>query len=168
MIVKIWKGSALATTLVAIPLFIIVFLTLLCLDAIPAYSADGHVLDSRVPADKLAEAKALKSAVPRSEKTILAGKAIFTGKGVCANCHGPEGKGDGPLAASFNPRPRDFTDADDLGWHKARTDGEIFWAISKGTEYGMIPYEDMLNEEDRWALVAYIRSLEKSVVANHK
>jgi len=32
----------------------------------------------------------------------------------------------------------------------------------------MLAYEDMLSESERWALVAYIRSLENSVVAKHK
>ena len=165
MIMKTWKGRAFVTTLIAIPLY---FLILQYLDVTPVYSADKEVLNPRVTADKLAEAKSLKSPVPRNEKTISRGKAIFNGKGVCTNCHGEEGKGNGPLANSFDHHPRDFTDADDLGWHKARTDGEIFWAISKGTEYGMIPFEDMLSEDERWALVAYIRSLEKSVAADHK
>ena len=146
-----------------------VILFILCMSfAAVVYSADNHALDPRVPANKMAEAKALKRPMPQSEATIAMGKAIFKGKGVCINCHGETGKGNGPLANSFNPRPRDFTDTDDIGWNKVRTDGEIFWAISKGTEYGMIPYEDMLSEEERWDLVDYIRSLGKPLVANHK
>ena len=165
MITKTWTRRALMTALVAIPLF---FLILQSLDIRPAY-ADEQSLKPRVPADKLAEVKSIKSTVPASdEKTISIGKAIFSGKGVCANCHGEDGSGKGPLAKSFDKHPRDFTGTDDIGWQKARTDGEIFWAISKGTEYGMLPYEDMLSMDERWALVAYIRSLESSVVANHK
>ena len=165
MITKTWTRRAFMTALVAIPLF---FLILQYVDITPVYSADEQTLKPRVPADKLAAVKALKSPEPMSEKAISTGKAIFNGKGVCANCHGEDGSGKGPLAKSFDKHPRDFTDTDDIGWQKARTDGEIFWAISKGTEYGMLPYEDMLSESERWALVAYIRSLESSVVANHK
>jgi len=29
----------------------------------------------------------------------------------CASCHGPEGRGDGPVAHTLDPRPRDFHDA---------------------------------------------------------
>ena len=38
-----------------------------------------------------------------------AGKAVFLQN--CALCHGPEGKGDGPAASGFNPRPANFTEA---------------------------------------------------------
>ena len=39
---------------------------------------------------------------------ISAGKEIFSGKGRCAMCHGETGKGDSPMAAAFNPKPRDL------------------------------------------------------------
>lgn len=131
-----------------------------------SFSADVHEsLKSRVPSEKLAEVRGFKNPVQVNEKSIALGKSIFNGKGTCANCHGEEGKGNGPLAESFDPRPRDFCDADDIGWHKARTDGEIFWVISKGTESGMIPFEDMLSEEERWALVSFIRELGKQSTA---
>jgi mono/diheme cytochrome c family protein len=35
------------------------------------------------------------------------GRALY--QGMCAACHGPNGDGDGPAAASLNPRPKDFT-----------------------------------------------------------
>ena len=166
MIKKPWTRRVFMTALIAIPLC---FLILQSLDIRPVYSADDEALKPRVPADKLAAVKSLKSTVSVSdEKTISIGKAIFNGKGVCANCHGGDGSGKGPLSKSFDKHPRDFTDTDDIGWQQARTDGEIFWVISKGTEYGMLAYEDMLSESERWALVAYIRSLENSVVAKHK
>lgn len=125
-----------------------------------AYSEEEDVLKPRVPADKLPLAKALKSNVKADEKAVHEGKEIFMGKGACFSCHGESGKGDGPVGESFNPRPRNFTDT---RWQGVRTDGEIFWAISNGTELGMIPYGDNLNEEERWQLVSYIRELGKSV-----
>ncbi len=124
-----------------------------------AYSADEQILKPRVPADKLAEVKGLKNIVPKDAKTLSEAKDIYLGKGICSTCHGNGGRGDGAGGASFNPPPRDFTD---MSWQKARTDGEIFWAITKGTDYGMIAFEDMLNAEERWMLVNYIRELGKS------
>ena len=150
-------------------LFSIVSVYFLYGNASPVFSTDTHqVLEPRVPADKLAAVKVLKNTTPNSEKSVLKGKTIYNGKGTCVNCHGKEGKGDGPLAGSFDPRPRDFYDADDIGWQKVRTDGEIFWAISKGTEKGMIAFEDMLSEEEIWAVVNYIRELGKSSVQAHE
>jgi mono/diheme cytochrome c family protein len=47
----------------------------------------------------------------------------------CSSCHGPKGKGDGPIAASLDPRPRDYSDA---AWQKATTDDAIAAIIAKG------------------------------------
>lgn len=50
-------------------------------------------------------------------------------KANCANCHGPEGRGDGPVAASMNPKPRDYSDA---AWQASVTDDELKRIILKG------------------------------------
>lgn len=41
---------------------------------------------------------------------------------LCAACHGHDGKGDGPAAASLNPKPRNYTDA---AWQASVTDEQI-------------------------------------------
>lgn len=110
----------------------------------------------RVPANKMELAKGMANPGSLDKGFISAGKEVFTGKGRCAMCHGETGKGDSPMAASFNPKPRDFSN---LQWQKARTDGEIFWAISEGTEYGMIPFGGSLSEKERWQLVNYVREI---------
>ena len=121
---------------------------------VPSHANDD--LKPRVPANKLSKVKELVNPVFANENSIAAGKSIYSGKGTCFNCHGTSGKGDGPAGAAFKPRPRGFTD---IQWQKIRTDGEIFWAISEGTDYGMIPFGGMLSEEERWHLVNYIREL---------
>ncbi len=155
---KIWKGGLLLATTMVIPLCLT--LTILFSRYVgSAYSADEQILKPRVPADKLPEVKELVNKVPANEKTLEEAKEIFFGKGVCFTCHGEKGRGDGAAGASFNPRPRNFTDVD---WQKARTDGEIFWAITNGTQYGMIPFNDMLSAEERWMMVNFVRELGKS------
>ncbi len=47
----------------------------------------------------------------------------------CTPCHGPQGLGNGPAAATLNPHPRNFHDA---AWQKAVTDDEIEKAIQYG------------------------------------
>lgn len=121
-------------------------------------------LTSRVPADKIAAAKELRNPIAAGD-SIPEAKKIFTGKGRCYTCHGLSGRGDGPAGSSFNPRPRDFTDAQ---WQRMRTDGEIFWAISEGTEYGMIPFGGILSEKERWLAVNYIRELGKNRDISHE
>jgi mono/diheme cytochrome c family protein len=48
---------------------------------------------------------------------------------VCAACHGMSGLGDGPGAASLNPKPRNYTDA---AWQASITDQQIKDTILKG------------------------------------
>lgn len=74
---------------------------------------------------------------------------------LCAACHGVEGKGDGPAAVAFDPRPPDFTDAE--LWED-RTDEELASSIADGIR-AMPPFEAQLQPEQITALVKYIREL---------
>ncbi len=89
--------------------------------------------------------------------TILEGSALYARN--CVSCHGAQGRGDGPVAASLPVLPADLT-AGHLWMH---SDGEIFWWISDGilTPEGaraMPGFADTLDEESRWALIDYIRA----------
>lgn len=42
-----------------------------------------------------------------AEEPVADGRAFFVAN--CASCHGAEGRGDGPLAAGFDPAPADLT-----------------------------------------------------------
>ncbi len=50
-------------------------------------------------------------------------------KTVCATCHGQDGRGDGPAAASLNPKPRNYTDK---VWQASVTDDQIKNTILMG------------------------------------
>ena len=98
-----------------------------------------------------------KSAPAASE----AGKALYVDK--CAHCHGVEGAGDGSAAENLLPRPRDFT----RGIYKIRstesgnvpTDQDLFEIISNGMPGSSMPaWEKLLSEDDRWSLVAHIKT----------
>jgi mono/diheme cytochrome c family protein len=88
------------------------------------------------------------------------GNAIAAQKGqmlyskLCWTCHGKNGKGDGPAAANLNPKPKDFSSVE----LQKQTDGELFWKLSNGKGM-MVPYKHSLNEEKRWQLINYIRTL---------
>ena len=96
-----------------------------------------------------------------------AGKAIFAVN--CYTCHGMEGKGDGPLAAALNPKPRDLStgsfnfDTDSDG--KTGSDADLKAVITKGAAaFGgsplMAPWP-ALSDDDVANIIAYIRSLAK-------
>ena len=131
-------------------LVLAVFLTM------PSCAADRHRMQLWVPADKLAEARALTSPLPDSPETVAQGKGIYAGKGGCVRCHGKEGDGNGPLAARLDPSPRNFQDR---GFWSHRTEGEIFWLIKNGSpDTGLVGYGDQLTDGEIWALIQYIRS----------
>lgn len=110
----------------------------------------------RVPADKLAEAKALVNPLPPSPDIIEKGKAIYEGKGTCVNCHGVSGRGDGPGAATLKPPPRVFRSH---GFWRHRTEGEIFWVIKYGSPgTAMIPFGGLLSDEEIWTVMQYEQS----------
>ena len=117
-------------------------------------SAAGHdVMRPRVPADKLIEARALKSPLPDSPEAIEKGKALYAGKGTCVNCHGAEGAGNGPVAAQLTPAPRNFQHH---GFWRHRTEGEIFWVIKHGSPgTSMIGFGDQLTDEEIWSIMQY-------------
>ena len=95
--------------------------------------------------------KAKKNPLPADAATAAQGKKVADTN--CVSCHGAKGKGDGPAAVALNPKPADWTSKK----VQSEPDGEIFWKISTGR--GAMPSWKFLPENDRWALVRYIRSL---------
>ncbi len=118
--------------------------------------AERHVMPPRVPTDKLEEARALKSPLVDSPDIIEKGKALYSGKGTCFNCHGKDGMGNGPAAVGLDPSPRNFHHH---GLWRHRTEGEIFWVIKHGIAgTAMIPFGGMLTDDEIWAIIQYERS----------
>jgi mono/diheme cytochrome c family protein len=118
--------------------------------------AEQHLMQPRVPADKLAEARALTSPLPASAEIQAKGKALYEGKATCMSCHGQSGAGNGPLAASMNPAPRNFHHH---GFWRHRTEGELFWVVKYGiSATAMIGFGDQLTDEEIWAIIQYEHS----------
>ncbi len=135
-------------------------LILLLLIGTPLVYAQEHghqqMMMPRVPADKLEEARAMTSPLSQSPEIMEQGKAIYEGKGTCANCHGVNGRGDGPGAANLNPSPRVFRSR---GFWMHRTEGEIFWVIKYGSPgTSMIPFGGLLSDDEIWTVMQYERS----------
>lgn len=127
----------------------------LCVAA-PAGAAEQHMMRPIVPADKLAEAKALKNPLANAPEVIEQGKAVYNGKGGCMNCHGIDGDGKGPAAATMTPSPRNFQHP---GFWRHRTDGEVFWAIKHGSPgTAMVAFGSFLSDNEIWTLIQYART----------
>jgi hypothetical protein len=88
-------------------------------------------------------------------ESASAGKTIYDMN--CVSCHGTPGMGNN--LKGLNPVPID------LGTTKAQdqTDGDLFYKISEGNAI-MPKFKTTLPENDRWKLVAYIRSFNKTYV----
>ncbi len=75
---------------------------------------------------------------------------IFMDK--CAPCHGPTGKGNGPMASTFDPKPRDFCLPE---FWQGNVDQKISDAVTKGKNQ-MVPVN--LKPEELKAVIDYIKS----------
>ena len=121
-----------------------------------AARAERHMMEPRVPTDKLAEARALISPLPNSAETIEKGRGLYQGRGTCFNCHGIAGDGDGPASAGLDPAPRNFHHH---GFWRHRKEGELFWVIKHGSPgTSMIGFGGVLSDEEIWALIQYERT----------
>jgi mono/diheme cytochrome c family protein len=92
---------------------------------------------------------------------IEAGRQIYERR--CRPCHGAEGRGDGPVAADLYPKPRDFTTAQfklrSTPFGALPTDEDLFNVITNGLAgTAMEGWEGILSVEERWQLVAYIKT----------
>lgn len=75
----------------------------------------------------------------------------------CSACHGQVGFGDGMAVQRGYPRPPSFH-TNEL---RQRPVGHLYDVITNG--YGrMLGYKDQVPPADRWAIVAYVRALQKS------
>ena len=91
---------------------------------------------------------------PRRVPDLKAANALFSQQ--CVSCHGISGQGDGPLAASMEPPPTDFTDRQR---YQDRTVLGLYNTITHGLEgTAMQPYTS-LDEAQRWALAFYVGQL---------
>ena len=97
----------------------------------------------------------LKNLFANDPAALKDGKILYST--YCTPCHGEKGKGDGAAASALNPKPADHTSAAML----AESDGSLFYKISEGRT-PMPQYKTTFTEKQRWELVTYIRTLNKS------
>lgn len=89
-----------------------------------------------------------------NEDATKEGKKLY--KQLCSICHGDRGKGDGIAGASLNPRPANFSSIS----IQNQSDGALYWKINEGRA-PMASYKDLLNENQKWQLINFIRTFKK-------
>lgn len=94
----------------------------------------------------------------------------------CSACHGISGEGNGPVANTLWPRPRDFSSSKVAGgtsqpkfkFRSTRTgwlptDDDLFRTISRGlVGTAMEGWADALTPIERWQLVAYLKTFSRA------
>ena len=94
--------------------------------------------------------------IPPSSESIERGRKLFVQ--YCAACHGVEGRGDGPAAASLPKRPKDLTR---IARPPYFPDGVVAYRIANGVQV-MPAWKGVLRTEDIWDLINFIRSLRRA------
>jgi len=122
-----------------------ILLMLLSLFASDCFSQEWNVPEAR---------KKKVSPIRFTEETIKKGESLFNSN--CQSCHGNPGKKN---FANLTPSPGDPASAD----YQDQTDGEMFYKITTGKS-PMPSFKSILNEDDRWSIISFIRSFNKNYI----
>ncbi len=99
---------------------------------------------------------------PFDAPTVARGALIYAD--ACELCHGGPGRQAEPFAYGLHPVPPSL----DSPVVQDGTDGEFFWVIGNGLRFtGMPAFSGLYDEEDRWALVAFLRRLPELLPADY-
>jgi mono/diheme cytochrome c family protein len=94
--------------------------------------------------------------VASDPRALSTGRAAYTGS--CAICHGAKGDGRGAFGPTTYPDATDFT----TEAAKSKTDAQLFWIVKNGLGFTAMPaFGDQYKDADIWAMVAYIRALQR-------
>ncbi|HKV46059.1 MAG TPA: cytochrome c [bacterium] len=92
---------------------------------------------------------------PPTAESIAIGKRVY--RTYCQACHGLEGRGDGPGAATLYPPPTDFM----IHFASGHThpDGRLYLWITDGMGgTGMPGFKHRLSDAERWDVISYLRT----------
>lgn len=114
--------------------------------------------------------------IPVTAETMARGKERL--EIYCAPCHGLDGQGDGMIALRAKDLQTDTSTPDSSAWVPplsfvdptgavmTQTIGKVFQTITNGVRT-MPAYGSQIPPEDRWAIILYMRALQKAKNANY-
>lgn len=114
--------------------------------------ARGYLLTATGTQD---EAAALVNPLPRTPEVFAQGRQAY--KNRCEVCHGAVGDGLGSLTAAYGAKPANLQ----AQQFRDYPDGKIYWAIVNGKN-AMPSHAADLTEAQRWAVVHYVRALQRA------
>jgi cytochrome c553 len=97
----------------------------------------------------------LVNPLPRTNSVIMNGKQNFTT--YCSVCHGVLGDGTPSLTAAYQAKPANLN----AQTFREYADGRIYQAVVMGKN-AMKPYAADLTPDERWAVVHYVRVLQRA------
>lgn len=98
------------------------------------------------------------SPTPFSATSIVRGEQVYARN--CVACHGPDGRGNTPLALSLPIAPPNLSSG--LLWR--RFDGDLYWSVAHGK--GRMPgYAERLSVAERWAVIDFMKANAAGVAA---
>ena len=93
-----------------------------------------------------------RAPAPAAAPEAADGRVVYETR--CAPCHGVDGRGDGPAAATITPKPRNFSDPD---FWKGRSADQLRLVVRQGKPGTLMPpFEGALDKDQIDAVVAYI------------
>lgn len=117
-----------------------------------AVGIEPYRLTKATPA---ADVPKMGNAVAATKEVLLRGQKVYMT--YCVVCHGPEGLGNGYIVPSF-PQPPSLQSEKIRGY----ADSQIYHIATVG-QNTMGAYGPWIREQDRWALIHYIRALQLSL-----
>ncbi|KAB8061221.1 c-type cytochrome [Janthinobacterium sp. FT14W] len=98
---------------------------------------------------------------PKVLPNLARGAALYAAQ--CASCHGVTGGGDGPLAASLEPKPIAFTDGERA---QSRSLMALYQVISQGVAGTSMASFGQLSENERWDLAFFVGGMSHDAAAS--
>jgi mono/diheme cytochrome c family protein len=108
---------------------------------------------TKSPEDAARAGRELSNPVAQTPQSLVEGKRLY--ETYCFVCHGRQGDGDGPIVPKI-PNPPAYTSER----VRAMPEGQLFHVVTYGS--GRMPsYASQLAVNDRWLVVAYVRTLQQ-------
>lgn len=124
-----------------------------------------------------AEIRSQSNPLAMTAADLAAGRELYQESArpvACAQCHGVNGDGQGPLARHLEPAPSNFT----CDFYADVPDGQLFWITREGSNFmamepghtdvrrpgrrdrptAMQPHRYFLSEEETWQVIGYLRT----------
>src|SRR5580658_51814 len=100
------------------------------------------------------EAGMKKNPLPETAEVVSQGQEVFLGS--CAQCHGPDARGDSDIGRNMYPPAMDLTSSHVQHW----SDAELFWIIQNGVRLtGMPAWRSSISDNETWKLARFIHNL---------